>query len=86
MLRERQIHDGPFNDVLGWQYQQLPEIFGQGRGFLVETEEQLDAALDATAQHTESFCLLDVHLDPMDKSAALGRLAEPLAERLARRH
>ena len=83
---ERHIHDGPFNDVLNWKYHKLPEVLGKGRGFLVETEEQLDAALDATAQHTESFCLLDVHLDPMDKSAALGRLAERLAERLARKH
>ncbi len=82
---ERHIHDGPFNDVLAWQYHKLPEIFGKGRGFLVETEEQLDAALDAAGKHTESFCLLDVHLDPMDKSAALGRLAERLAERLARK-
>jgi indolepyruvate decarboxylase len=82
---ERHIHDGPFNDVLAWQYHKLPEFFGVGRGFLVETEEQLDAALDAATKHTESYCLLDVHLDPMDKSAALGRLAERLAERLARK-
>jgi len=80
---ERHIHDGPFNDVLAWNYHKLPEFLGVGRGFLVETEEQLDAALDAATKHTESYCLLDVHLDPMDKSAALGRLAERLAERLA---
>ena len=82
---ERHIHDGPFNDVLAWQYYRLPEFLGVGRGFLVETESQLDEALDAAARHTSSYCLLDVHLDPMDKSAALGRLAERLAERLARR-
>jgi len=82
---ERHIHDGPFNDVLAWQYHRLPEFLGVGRGFLVETESQLDEALDAAARHTSSYCLLDVHLDPMDKSAALGRLAERLAERLARR-
>ena len=83
---ERHIHDGPFNDVLEWHYHKLPEVLGKGRGFLVETEAQLDAALDAAAKHTESFCLLDVHLDPMDKSAALGRLAERLADRLSRKH
>lgn len=79
---ERHIHDGPFNDVLPWHYHRLPELLGRGRGFLVETEEQLDDALDAAAQHTESFCLLDVHLDPLDKSAALGRLAERLAKKI----
>ncbi len=82
---ERHIHDGPFNDVLNWNYHRLPELLGVGRGFLVETEEQLDAALDAAARHTESYCLLDVHLDPMDKSAALGRLAERLADRLGKK-
>lgn len=82
---ERHIHDGPFNDVLAWQYYKLPEVLGKGRGFLVQTEAELDAALDAASKHLESFCLLDVHLDPMDKSAALGRLAERLAERLGKR-
>jgi indolepyruvate decarboxylase len=82
---ERHIHDGPFNDVLRWNYHRLPEVLGVGRGFLVKTEEELDDALEAAAKHTESFCLLDVHLDPMDKSAALGRLAERLADRLGKR-
>ncbi len=79
---ERHMHDGPFNDVLAWQYHKLPELLGLGRAFLVETESQLDAALDAAAQHTASYCLLDVRLDPLDKSAALGRLAERMAKNL----
>ncbi|MEQ1862767.1 MAG: thiamine pyrophosphate-binding protein [Chthoniobacteraceae bacterium] len=79
---ERHIHDGPFNDVLAWNYHKLPEVLGAGRAFLVETELQLDAALDAAAQHTESYCLIDVRLDPLDHSAALGRLAERLAKRI----
>jgi indolepyruvate decarboxylase len=79
---ERHIHDGPFNDVLVWNYHQLPTLFGAGRAFLVETEKQLDDALNAATQHTSSYCLLDVRLDPMDKSAALGRLAERLAGKI----
>jgi len=71
--------------VLAWQYHRLPEFLGVGRAFLVQTEAELDEALDAAAKHTSTYCLLDVHLDPMDKSAALGRLAERLAERLAKR-
>ena len=79
---ERHIHDGPFNDVLVWNYHKLPELLGAGRAFLVETEAQLDAALAAAAKHTESYCLLDVRLAPLDHSAALGRLAERLAKRI----
>jgi indolepyruvate decarboxylase len=81
---ERHIHEGPFNDVLNWNYHRLPDLLGVGRGFLVETEQQLDEALDAAAKHTSSYCLLDVRLDPLDASAALRRLAERLAERLQR--
>ena len=79
---ERHIHDGPFNDVLMWNYHKLPEVLGAGRAFLVETEAQLDEALDAAAKHTASYCLLDVRLAPLDHSAALGRLAERLAKRI----
>ena len=79
---ERHIHEGPFNDVLNWNYHRLPDFLGIGRGFLVETEEQLDTALDAAAKHTGSYCLLDVRLDPLDASAALRRLAQRLAERV----
>src|SRR5258708_28954543 len=62
---ERHIHDGPFNALLEWNYHKLPELLGTGRGFLVETETQLDAALRAAAQHTESYCLIDVRLTPL---------------------
>jgi len=79
---ERHIHDGPFNDLLNWNYFRLPDLLGSGRSFLVKTEQELDEALDAAALHTPSYCLLDVHLDPLDHSAALGRLAERLAKKL----
>jgi indolepyruvate decarboxylase len=60
----------------------VPELLGAGRAFLVHTEAELDEALDAAARHTESYMLLDVHLDPLDKSAALGRLAERMSKRI----
>jgi indolepyruvate decarboxylase len=79
---ERQMHEGPYNDVLPWRYHRLPDLLGAGRGFAVETEEQLDQALKEARAHTESFCLLDVRLDRHDRSPALQRLAARLAERL----
>jgi indolepyruvate decarboxylase len=79
---ERHIHDGPFNDLLGWRYHKLPELLGVGRAWFVQTESEVDAALDAAAAHTSSYCLIDVQLDPLDHSAALGRLAERLAKRI----
>ena len=79
---ERQMQDGTYNDLLNWNYHRLPELLGAGRGFLVETEEQLDQALISAREHTESFCLLDVRMDPMDRSPALERLTERLSKRI----
>jgi indolepyruvate decarboxylase len=79
---ERHMQDGPYNDVWPWQYSRLPEIFGAGRGFNVQTEEELDWALSEAQRCTQTFCLLDVKLAPLDRSPALDRLASRLARRL----
>ena len=79
---ERQMQDGPYNDVWPLNYSRLPEVLGAGRGFVIETERDLNAALVAAEQHTESFCLLEVRLDPRDRSPALQRLAERLARKI----
>jgi indolepyruvate decarboxylase len=79
---ERQMQDGPYNDVWPLQYSRLPEVLGAGRGFIVQTEAELDAALTEAQRWTKGFCLLDVHLSPLDRSPALDRLAARLARRL----
>lgn len=79
---ERHMQDGPYNDVLAWNYYRLPEILGAGRGFAINTEAELESALAAAAKHTESFCLLDVRLAPLDRSPALERLTQRMAERI----
>jgi indolepyruvate decarboxylase len=79
---ERHIQDGPYNDLWPWNYSRLPEVLGAGRAFLVKTEADLEKALTEAQEWTESFCLLDVHLPPLDRSPALDRLASRLAKRL----
>ena len=79
---ERHMQDGPYNDVLPWNYHRLPELLGGGRAFVVGSEGELDAALTAASAHTASFCLLDVQLDPLDRSPALQRLAARLAKKI----
>jgi TPP-dependent 2-oxoacid decarboxylase len=79
---ERHMQDGPYNDVLPWNYHRLPDLIGAGRGFVVETEEDLEKALTTAREHTESFCLLDVRLDSTDRSPALQRLTGRLAEKI----
>ena len=79
---ERPMQDGPYNDVWPWKFHRFPEVLGAGRGFLVETERDLNAALVAAEQHTECFCLIEARLDPHDRSPALQRLTERLAKRI----
>jgi len=74
--------EGSFNDVLPWKYSRIPEVLGVGTGFDIATEEQLDEALRASREHTEGFCILDVHLDPRDTSPALQRLTSALGKRM----
>lgn len=79
---ERFLLDGPFNDIHNWAYHKVPEVLGVGLGLEVHTEEELDAALIAAVANRDSFSLLNVHLDPFDRSPALDRLTRKLAQRV----
>jgi TPP-dependent 2-oxoacid decarboxylase len=78
---ERRIVDGSYNDLPLLKYSALPEVFGVGKGFDVETEVQLDQALEIARDHPQSLCILDVHLDPQDIAPILQRVAEALERR-----
>jgi indolepyruvate decarboxylase len=80
---ERPMLDGPFNDILPWNYGNIPEVLGQGKGFVIETEDQLDEALtDAEKIYAKELCILDVRLDIYDGSPALKRLTQTLGKKV----
>ena len=79
---ERHIHNGPYNDILPWEYSRIPEVLGSGHGFVARTEDQLDEALRAAKADTTRLSVIDVRLDPMDRSPALERLAERLSKKI----
>jgi indolepyruvate decarboxylase len=80
---ERPMLDGPFNDVLSWNYYRIPEVIGHGRGFMIETEEQLEESLSVAENiYSKELCILDVHLDINDASPALQRLTEMLGKKV----
>ena len=79
---ERPMLDGSFNDIHLWQYSRIPEVLNAGKGFDVKTEDQLEEALQEAWKNTESFSILDVHIDPEDRSLALQRLADALGKRV----
>jgi TPP-dependent 2-oxoacid decarboxylase len=80
---ERPMLDGPFNDILPWNYYRIPEIIGHGKGFVIKTEDQLEESLSAAERiYSKDLCILDVHLDIHDGSPALQRLTESLGKKV----
>jgi len=79
---ERPMIDGKFNDVHLWSYSRIPEVLNSGVGFDINTEDELEEALTKAVEDTRSFYILDVHIDPEDRSEAHKRLTTALAKRV----
>lgn len=77
---ERFLLEGSFNDVHDWAYHRVPEVLGAGLGLEIRTAAELDAGLRTALANTQSFSLLNVHLDPYDRSPALERLTNRLSK------
>ncbi|MGN6623763.1 MAG: thiamine pyrophosphate-dependent enzyme, partial [Candidatus Nitrosocosmicus sp.] len=80
---ERQLLDGSFNDVLPWNYSLLPNVIGQGKGFLIKTERQLDKTLNEIQQkYFRDLCILDIRLEADDRSNAIVNLTRDLQKNI----
>lgn len=81
---ERVLQSGAwkYNDILPWNYAQLPVLFGGGRGYVASTEGEFDAALRRAWHDRSQFSLIQVRLGIDDFSAPLRRLGERLGKRL----
>lgn len=77
---ERPIVDGPYNDVLRWNYYRFSEVLNVGKGAFVETEDQLRDALLAAREYTEGSFIIDIHLEQGDYSPAFKRFLELFAK------
>jgi indolepyruvate decarboxylase len=79
---ERLLHPGDweFNKIQKWQYHRLPEVLGGGTGYDIHTEEDFDRALNAAWSNQDGPSILNVHLDPCDRSTALERMAARMSK------
>ena len=59
----------------------MPQLLRSGRGFVVRTEGDLERVLHAVAPASPDVSIVNVHLDPLDRSAALERLTRRLGRR-----
>ena len=78
---ERFLLDGPFNDIQDWAYHKVPEVVGArpGAGGPHRRRARCRPA-GRPGEHWPSFSLINVHLDPYDRSPALERLAQRLSK------
>ncbi|MCC7084798.1 MAG: alpha-keto acid decarboxylase family protein [Pirellulales bacterium] len=80
---ERFLHPNcNFNDVQAWAYHRLPDVLGGGKGYYVQTEGELDEALNAAWADLSGPSLLQVRIAPHDISKGLTRLAERLSKKI----
>jgi indolepyruvate decarboxylase len=80
---EREILEGPFNDIHEWQYEKVCDLLGGGVGHRVGTFGELVQALNTAVDDHTQVHVLNVLLDPGDRSTAMKRVAQRLAKRMA---
>lgn len=78
---ERFINDGPYNNIQDWAFEKIPDLLRAGKGWAVHTEGDLEEVLGAALENRNSFSIINVHLDPYDRSNAMERLGRRLRER-----
>lgn len=81
---ERVLHPGDwkYNDIHGWNYSRLTEVYGGGTGYEVRTEGELVDAVEQAWADRSGPSVIHVHLDRGDCSQSLARMAARLRERV----
>ena len=80
---EREILEGPFNDVHEWHYERICDMIGGGVGTRITTQGEFERGLTAALADSRHLHVLNVLLNPADRSAGMIRLAHRLAKRLS---
>ena len=80
---EREILEGPFNDIHEWQYEKLCDLIGGGVGSRVSTQREFETSLAAAFADQSRPSLLNVLLNPDDRSPGMVRLARRLGKKLS---
>ncbi len=71
---QRHIIDGPFNNILQWDYTAVTKVFGKGKSIRVKTLGELDSALN-DAKKNDEMTFIEVIIPREDSSRPLRRLA-----------
>lgn len=80
---EREILEGPFNDIHEWQYERICDLIGGGVGSRVVTQEDFERRVAAALADPSHVHVLNVLLNPADRSPGMVRLAHRLGNKLS---
>jgi indolepyruvate decarboxylase len=80
---EREILEGPFNDVHEWQYDKICDLIGGGKGVRVSTQREFQQHLSAAFADQDHLYVLNILLSPDDRSPGMVRLARRLGKKLS---
>jgi indolepyruvate decarboxylase len=81
---ERYLHAGDwkYNEILPWNYHQLPALYGGGKGYLVNNEGEFVQALHSAWHDRSQPHIIHARIAEGDASTTLLRLAERLGARV----
>lgn len=80
---EREILEGPFNDLHDWHYERICDLIGSGIGTIIRTQTEFERTLAEALADPKHLYVLNVLLDPADRSPGMIRLAHRLAKKLS---
>lgn len=76
---QRHILDGPFNNILMWNYTKLIDLLGVGKSWKATTNGELETAIQE-ALANDSLSLIEVVVPKHDASRSLRRMGEELGK------
>jgi indolepyruvate decarboxylase len=79
-LVERDIGEGPFNDLQRWKYAQLPHVFGDAWSAVVRTEGELERALPRAWKKTDGLSFIEVITDKWDSPKSMIKAGAAMAK------
>jgi indolepyruvate decarboxylase len=76
---QRFILDGPFNEILRWNYSKLTDVMGVGKSYRVTTNAEMEDAFK-DALKSDQFVLIEAIVPRNDCSPSLRRVGEELGK------
>lgn len=80
---ERAILEGSFNDIPNWNYERVCDLIGGGVPCSASTHGDMETILKSAMADKDRMYVLNLHLDPSDRSPAMQRVSQRLSERIA---